>query len=64
MKVIVDSSRCEAHGDCVLAAPTVFDIDDDSNVVILLQEEPGEQLRDQVEAAERLCPAAAIKIEG
>jgi len=62
MKVIVDTKICEAHGDCVLAAPEVFDLDDDDNVVVLLQEEPGEGLRDQVVEAARLCPVSAIRI--
>lgn len=63
MKVIVDTSICEAHGDCVLAAPEVFDLDDDDNVVRVLQQEPGEELRDQVEEAEQMCPVSAIRIE-
>lgn len=63
MRVIVDTEICEAHGDCVMAAPEVFDLDDDDNVVTLLQQEPGEELRDQVEEAERMCPVAAIRIE-
>lgn len=63
MRVIVDTEICEAHGDCVMAAPEVFDLDDDDNVVTLLQTEPGEELRDQVEEAERMCPVAAIRIE-
>ena len=63
MKVIVDTSICEAHGDCVLAAPEVFDLDDEDNVVRVLQQEPGEELRDQVEEAEQMCPVSAIRIE-
>jgi ferredoxin len=63
MKVIVDTSICEAHGDCVLAAPEVFDLDDEDNVVRVLQQEPAEELRDQVEEAEQMCPVSAIRIE-
>lgn len=63
MRVIVDTSICEAHGDCVLAAPEVFDLDDEDNVVRVLQQEPGEELRDQVEEAEQMCPVSAIRIE-
>jgi ferredoxin len=62
MKIIVDTQLCEAHGDCVMAAPDVFDLDDDDNVVTLLQVEPGEEQRAQVEEAVRLCPVAAIRI--
>jgi len=27
MRVEVDLDRCEAHGECVMAAPAVFDLD-------------------------------------
>jgi ferredoxin len=63
MKIIVDTKLCEAHGDCVMAAPDIFDLDDDDNVVTLLQEEVGEDKRAEVEEAVRLCPVAAIRIQ-
>jgi ferredoxin len=64
MKVVVEFERCELHGECVMAAPEVFDIGDDSEVVELLDPEPGEELRQKVEEAAMMCPVAAIKIEG
>ena len=64
MKIAVDFDACEMHGDCVLEAPEVFDLDDDSDVVKLLREEPEEDLRPNVETAARMCPVAAIKIQG
>ena len=42
-------------------APTVFEIRDDG-MLYILQEEPGEELRAQVTAAEELCPTGAIAI--
>lgn len=62
MKVILDSARCELHGECVMAAPDVFDIDED-DVVTILNPEPGEELRNAVEEAALMCPVAAIRIE-
>jgi len=62
-RIIVDTKRCEAHGDCVIAAPDVFDLDDDDIVTLRLQEVP-EDMREQVERAARDCPVAAIRIEG
>ena len=64
MKVIVEFDRCELHGDCVLAAPDVFDIGDDDDVVSVLDEHPSEELRPKVEEAIRNCPVAAIRLEG
>jgi ferredoxin len=64
MKVVVDFDSCAAHGDCVAAAPDIFDLGDDDEVVRVLQEEPGEELRAQAEAAADACPMFAITIEG
>lgn len=63
MKVIVDSGRCELHGECVMAAPEVFAIEDDDDAVTVLNAEPGEHLRSAVEEAAMMCPVAAIRIE-
>jgi len=63
MKVIVDKNTCEAHGECVLAAPEVFDLDDDDDTVTVLQEEPSADLREKVEEAVRNCPVDAIRLE-
>lgn len=64
MRVIVDSDRCELHGECMVAEPDVFDIGNDDEVVTVLNTEPGEHLRDAVEQAVLMCPVGAIRIEG
>jgi ferredoxin len=63
MRVIVDLNLCQAHGDCVVAAPEVFDIGDDDDVVTVTDPEPGEALRAKVVAAAEACPVGAIRIE-
>jgi len=64
MKIIVDTAKCEAHGDCVVAAPNLFDLGEDDDVVRVLDDEPGEQHRADLEMAVKLCPVAAILVEG
>jgi ferredoxin len=64
MKVIVDSGRCELHGECVMAAPDVFEIEDDKESVTVLKDQPGEHQRSAVEEAAMMCPVTAIRIEG
>lgn len=64
MKVILDTDLCEAHGDCVVAAPEVFDLGDDDDVVRVLNATPGEDQRKKVEFAARICPVSAIQVEG
>ncbi|MCX2930115.1 ferredoxin [Mycobacterium sp. CVI_P3] len=63
MKVIVDAQRCELHGECMVAAPEVFDIEDDADMVTVLNPEPDENMRAAVEEAALMCPVAAIRIE-
>ncbi len=62
MKVIVDFDACMSNAQCVLAAPDVFEVREDG-MLYVLQEEPPESLRAQVENAARLCPTQAITIE-
>jgi ferredoxin len=61
--VRVDRDICQNHGQCVFAAPQVFELDDDGELV-QLQDEVGEDLRDNVEEAADVCPTQAITIEG
>ena len=63
MKVIVDLDVCQAHGDCVVAAPEIFDLGEEDDVVTVIQPEPGEDLRSLAERAEQDCPVTAIRIE-
>ncbi|MGZ4603342.1 MAG: ferredoxin [Kineosporiaceae bacterium] len=63
MKVVVDRDVCQNHGQCVFAAPQVFELDEDGELVVL-QEEVDKSLRDDVEEATDVCPVQAITIEG
>lgn len=64
MKLLVDYDLCEGHGECAIAAPDVFDLNESGEKVVLLQEEPGEELREQVVEAVKICPIAALQLEG
>ncbi|MCV6981602.1 ferredoxin [Mycolicibacterium pulveris] len=63
MRVIVDTQRCELHGECMVAAPEVFTIEADDTFVTVLNPEPGQHLRSKVEEAVMMCPMGAIRIE-
>lgn len=63
MKIIRDAHKCELHGECMLAAPDVFDIEDDAEFVTVLIPEPGEEQRSAVERAVMNCPTTALRIE-
>lgn len=62
MKVKVDDLVCEANAVCAGLAPEVFEVDDDDQLHILLEEPPAEML-DRVRHAVRSCPKAALTLE-
>ena len=62
MRIVVDFNLCESNALCVDAAPEVFEVRDD-DFLYVLNENPGEELRAKDEAAVRVCPKQAIKIE-
>jgi ferredoxin len=61
-KVHVDEDLCIGAGQCVLAAPQIFD-QDDRGLVILLDATPPAELHEAARKAAKLCPARAITIE-
>ncbi|HEX9831860.1 MAG TPA: ferredoxin [Mycobacterium sp.] len=63
MLVHTNQAKCVAAGTCAAVAPAVFDQDDDSGIVKLLNEHPPESERSAVEEAVEFCPAQAISIE-
>jgi len=63
MKVIIDTDKCVASGQCVLAAPDVFDQREEDGIVILLAENPPDESAEDVREAATLCPARAIRLE-
>jgi len=63
MRVAVDTALCQDHAQCCLAAPEVFAVDGAGRMVVLV-DEPGEQLRAAVQEAEQVCPMQAINVEG
>lgn len=62
MQVSVDQDRCCSSGQCVLAAPDVFDQNDDDGLVTLLLHRPGTGLAADVRLAAALCPGGAITV--
>jgi ferredoxin len=62
MRVELDEPKCVASGQCVIAAPDVFDQREDDGVAFLLTEEPEDAQLDGVREAAAVCPAAAIRL--
>jgi ferredoxin len=63
MRVSVDQNKCVASGQCVLAAAGVFDQRDEDGIVVLLNDNPPDELYEDVRQAAAVCPALAITVE-
>lgn len=61
MRIEVDRLKCESNGLCVGFAPDLFSIDDTDELVVL-NEEPSEDRRSAVELAVRMCPKQALSV--
>jgi ferredoxin len=62
LKVEVDLDACQGYVCCVMSAPEVFDVDDETAKVVLLNAEPAESMRAKVEDAVRSCPSHALRL--
>lgn len=62
MKIAVDTERCIGAGQCVVAAPELFDQREEDGIVILLDDSPDPGLEPAAETAAALCPATAIRL--
>ena len=62
MRIEVDVTLFEGHGQCLMAAPQVFDLPDGADHVVVLDADPPERERDAVVRAAAMCPAQALSI--
>ena len=59
--VKADLDLCQGHAMCELEAPDVFKVPK-RGVVEILDPEPPDELRDDVERAVEMCPTRALSI--
>ena len=62
MIVQVDPAKCIGAGQCVLSAPEVFDQDEETGLVVILDQSPAAELHRAARRAMQVCPAAAIHL--
>ncbi len=66
MKVKVDLDLCQGHSVCLAECPEVFNVvetEEGYPQVVVLIEEPPEELRQRVETAATFCPNRVITVE-
>ncbi|NEA43330.1 ferredoxin [Streptomyces sp. SID11385] len=61
-RVNAERERCVGAGQCVLAAPAVFDQDEQDGLVRVLAEQPSESQSDAVREALWACPSGALTL--
>lgn len=64
MEISIEQDRCVAAGQCVAAAPEVFDQRDEDGIVVLLASSAPAGAEDGVREAATICPAQAIHFRG
>lgn len=60
MRVLVDLARCQSYGQCVFAAPEIFELT--GREVLEYDSAPPPERRLHVERARAACPVQAITI--
>ena len=60
MKVVVDMNKCQDHGQCAIAAPVVFRMNDEGKLEY--ETSVDDSYLDEVEEAADVCPVQAILI--
>jgi ferredoxin len=60
--VVADTGRCMGHGNCVAAAPDIFDLGDDG-IVVVSNPQVDEENRGRITDAVNSCPVGVLRIE-
>lgn len=63
MKTRVDLAKCQGYANCVVEAPEIFDLDDDTGKAKVLVDEIGPGREDEARRAVDSCPVSAITLE-
>jgi ferredoxin len=70
VKVVVDLTKCQNHGQCTYSAPAVFSLDDEGELAFrheatdtYVSGEIDSAVEEDVEEAADMCPVQAISLE-
>jgi sterol 14-demethylase len=61
-KIAIDLQLCQGHGVCMGESPELFQLNTESGIPKVLQENIGETLLAKAKNAEKFCPNQAIKV--
>ena len=60
---MLDLNTCQGYANCVMVAPEVFDINEETGLAVLLQEISDDSQLAAVEEAVRQCFTESISVE-
>jgi ferredoxin len=63
MKISVDSSTCEAHGQCYVVDPELFPLDDEGYSAVGVGKQVPAGKEDQARLGVAACPVMALSSE-
>jgi ferredoxin len=61
MRLVVDLTRCQGYGQCVFAAPEVFQMP--GAEALRYESNPGDEQREKILRAAAVCPVQAIVVD-
>lgn len=61
-RIELDRERCEGHGTCEQIAPSIYRLDDEGELEILVDSPLPDDLVHVAEAGARVCPVAALRV--
>ncbi len=62
INIEVDRELCQGYANCIVAAPDVFDLDEDGRVMVLRGQVGGDSERGRLDESVRSCPVAALRL--
>jgi ferredoxin len=62
MDIVVDVDLCQGYGNCVFAAPEIFDLDPETNQAVVTDAGHGRVDEQQLADAVADCPVQAIAV--
>jgi ferredoxin len=64
VKIIADLETCQGYANCVIEAPDIFDIDESTGKVVVLEASPHPGMEADARRAAAACPVKALTIDG
>jgi ferredoxin len=62
VRIDIDAGKCVGAGQCAWAAPDVFNQDEDTGTIIVLDDSPPAEQDALIREAAMMCPAGVISV--